>query len=76
MNKERIRERIRLIDIAIDEVLQSESLADPITSYTIDGVVISKKSSAELVLELERLKSTYANSLKVKEMRFILHEVI
>lgn len=71
MNKERIRERIRLIDIAIDEVLQSESLADPITSYTIDGVVISKKSSAELVLELERLKSTYANSLKIKEMRFI-----
>lgn len=51
-----ITQKIRLIDNAIDKVLDSLSEGIEIKEYWIDNIKVVKKSPLELVTELRKIK--------------------
>lgn len=51
-----IAQKIRLIDNAIDKVLDSLSEGIEIKEYWIDNIKVVKKSPLELVTELRKIK--------------------
>ncbi|MGG7049065.1 MULTISPECIES: hypothetical protein [unclassified Campylobacter] len=68
-----IKERIFLIDEAIDNVLKSLNDGIEIKTYWIDNIKVEKRSAYELISELRKMKALIileANQKKNKSLKY------
>ncbi|SQH70975.1 hypothetical protein [Helicobacter mustelae] len=65
------QEKIKKIDAAINEVLQSLEDGIGITEYTIDGISIKKQSTLEILTELGKMKALIKEKQRPERVQFV-----
>lgn len=61
-----IKERIKLIDDAIDNILTNLNNGIEIKSYQIDNIRVEKRSAFDLITELRKMRSFLAADMNKK----------